>query len=153
MKILLLTLLATMPIFEVTDFEVYDADTYTVGYQITPGACSTCGTFSRTRVRLAGFDSWETTRRKGITEGEVERGKEAREFVKQLATSATKITVQPLRIEKYGRTLSNVYIDGKQLSQILWENCHGTSYDGSVRGDVYLGCTNPKTKEVSSADD
>lgn len=141
-------------VFLVRDLEVFDADTFNVGYKIDAGNCKKCGLFVVARSRLLGADAWETSRRRrtiDVTEKELELGKEAREYVQDLIAkhlSAGEITVDAGPTDNYGRRLVSLYFAGQSLADLLIKNCHALPYfkkGGSlVYGKVAEGCENPR---------
>lgn len=76
------------------------------------------------RFRLAGIDT-------------PERGKpgymEATEFVKQLASSGTRVVVESNLKDKYGRYLATIYIGDTTINQELLTSKYAKAYFGGTR--------------------
>lgn len=52
-------------------------------------------------------------------------GREARDFVRDVLTNATRITAQTYK-PSFARTIADVWVDGRLLSEIIIEAGHGT---------------------------
>lgn len=75
----------------------------------------------KTRLRVARINAPET-RTKDLEEKE--RGLACKARVQELITGAVEILVKTTEKGKYGRWIAEVYIDGKNLSDLLVEEGH-----------------------------
>jgi len=90
--------------------KVIDGDTYIIDY--------------KQRIRLYAVDSPEATQT---------YGREAKKYVEKLLLHK-KVRLATIKTDKYGRTIAKVYINGKDLSEILIENgiaWHYSYFDSS----------------------
>lgn len=82
------------------------------------------------RIRLLGVDSPETHGAK--CESERQAGLAAKRFTAE-ALEWGVVTLERGRRDKYGRTLAKVFIDGRDLAELLIEAGHGRAYHGEKR--------------------
>ena len=78
-------------------------------------------------VRIKGIDTPEI---KTKDKCEKDKGRNARRLVKNLLKNAKKIELKNIERDKYFRILSDVYYDGKLLSDILLKNKLAYRYNG-----------------------
>ncbi len=111
--------------------KVYDGDTITIAAWFANG-------FKKFNVRVYGVDCAE------MRGAEKEKAIKARDFVSDLILNKI-ITIEVLNgkklngkkmTEKFGRLLANVWIDGQNLAQLLYDNGHAVKYYGGTKGVV-----------------
>ena len=108
--------------------KVYDGDTITIAAWFNGG-------FKKFNVRLYGVDCAE------LRGPDKERALDTREFVSDMVLNKI-IRIEVLNnkkfngkkmTEKYGRLLANVWIDGQNLSELLYDNGHAVRYYGGKK--------------------
>jgi len=104
---------------------VYDGDTITVASKM-PWEGSPLYRFG---VRLGGVDCPEI---KGKSENEKICAKLAKEHVRSLAYGKI-VQLENVSVEKYGRILADVFVDGVSIGQSLLDNRLAVSYDGGKK--------------------
>jgi endonuclease YncB( thermonuclease family) len=108
--------------------KVYDGDTITVAcyLQFVHDEKATCYKFS---VRLNGIDTPEI---KGKTLGERELAKKARDALSDLIFGKI-VELRNVSLEKYGRLLADVYINGLHVNGWMIEKGFAVKYDGGTK--------------------
>lgn len=84
-------------------------------------------------LRVNGVDTWES-RTHNLAEKEA--GKRATEFTKELLErNGGEFTITSRELDKFGRVLADVYIDGEDstLTELLIEGGHGYAYSGGTK--------------------
>jgi len=82
----------------------------------------------KVRVRLLGIDAPET-RTKDLDEKK--KGREAKAFTTVLLTQnndETEVVLESTKIDSFGRSLGYIYINGKDLGEILIKNGYAKEY-------------------------
>lgn len=113
------------PVSEGVVIKVYDGDTITIAAHI-PIPDSPLYRFS---VRLLGIDCAEI---KGKTVAEKEIATKARSALSTKILNKT-VQLKNVSLEKYGRLLADVYLDGVHLNQWMLDNGHAVAYDGGTK--------------------
>ena len=108
--------------------KVYDGDTITIATTLSHVPLSPLYRFS---VRLAGIDSPEI---KGKTEREMTMAQEAKKALEALILHRV-VTLKNTTIEKYGRILADVYIDGIHVNKWLLEKNYARAYSGGTKAN------------------
>lgn len=106
--------------------KVYDGDTITIASRL-PYQGSPLYRFS---VRLNGIDAPEI---KSKSEEEKKLAKIAKDKLSQQILNKV-ITLKNVSLEKYGRILADVIIDGKNMSEFMVEQKLAVKYDGGTKG-------------------
>lgn len=104
--------------------KVYDGDTITLASKILNGT-----DIYRFSVRLNGIDSPEI---KGKSEAEKKSAMKSRDELKKLILNKC-VTLYDVKTEKYGRILSEVYLDGLHVNKWMLENKLAEPYDGGTK--------------------
>ena len=104
---------------------VIDGDTLTVRVRLWPGI-EYAGP-----VRVAGVDTPELRARQPC---ERLAGQRARDYVAARLGRARTLTLQDVALDKFGRALARVLVDGEDLAAQLIAAGHGRAYDGGKRG-------------------
>jgi len=110
--------------YEAEVLNVVDGDTY--DFQVDLGF----STYKKLRIRLLEVDTAEIYGVKMESE-EYKRGQKQKKFVTDKLNSADKIVLKTYKNNetgKYGRYLAEVYIDSKNLSDLLIDNFDGLSF-------------------------
>jgi endonuclease YncB( thermonuclease family) len=81
------------------------------------------------RIRVLGVDAPEIACR---CEAECRRAWAAKEFV-QRALANARVDIERAGKDKYGRTLAHVYVNGRDLGEMLIAAGHGLPYHGERR--------------------
>ena len=105
--------------------KVYDGDTITIA-AFLPYKESKMYKFS---VRLNGIDTPEI---KGKCESENYMALQTRDIVKEKILNKI-VTLENVKLEKYGRLLADVYIDNIHLNNWLVHNRYAVKYDGGTK--------------------
>jgi endonuclease YncB( thermonuclease family) len=113
----------SVTVLEVTS--IYDADTFRVNIVGWPPIIG-----ERDPIRLKGVDAPEI---KGKCQSEKEAARKAKQYTVQALRSARSIELRNMERGKYFRVLSDVYMDGRNLSDALIEAGYARSYDGGKR--------------------
>jgi micrococcal nuclease len=100
-------------------YEVVDGDTIRAAYGI--------------KYRLMGYDAPETYQAK--CDAERELGRRAAARLTELMASGDVRVMESGRLDKYGRTLAHLTVNGKDVGQILIKEGLARSYSGGKRGD------------------
>jgi endonuclease YncB( thermonuclease family) len=116
--------------------KVYDGDTITIANKM-PYKTSTLYRFS---VRLRGIDCPEI---RSKNENEKRCAYIARDFVSNLIMGKI-VILKDIDLDKYGRILANVIINGSNLSDLLIEKGLAVVYDGRTK----VGFSNEKLKSI-----
>lgn len=102
---------------------VYDGDTFKASFEIWPNH------FAVSSVRILGFDSPEI---RGKCAGEKDQAIKARELARSLLKEG--VTVSVIGPDKYGgRVDAIVYINGRDMADIMIEAGMGRAYVGGKR--------------------
>ena len=113
------------PVSQGVVIKVYDGDTITIAAHMpipdTP--------LYRFSVRLLGIDCAEI---KGKTIAEKEIAAKARQALSTKILNKT-VQLKNVSLEKYGRLLADVYLDGLHLNQWMLDNGHAVAYDGGTK--------------------
>lgn len=113
------------PVSQGVVIKVYDGDTITIATHMpipdTP--------LYRFSVRLLGIDCAEI---KGKTVAEKEIAAKARQALSTKILNKT-VQLKNVSLEKYGRLLADVYLDGLHLNQWMLDNGHAVAYDGGTK--------------------
>jgi len=84
-------------------------------------------------IRINGVDTWES---RTLNLEEKEAGKKAKEFTKELLNrNGGEFTIISRELDKFGRVLADIYVDGevKSVTELLIENGHGYAYSGGTK--------------------
>ena len=81
-------------------------------------------------VRVRGIDTPEI---RGKCDIEKSRAKQVRDFVRDLHSQATTIELKNCERGKYFRLVADVYLNGENLADILFEKGYARKYDGGKR--------------------
>lgn len=103
----------------------YDADTITFNIKNVHPLLG-----ENISVRVLGIDAPEI---KGDLPCEKEVSRNAKRLVENLLKNAKRIDLQDVEKDKYFRILANVYIDGKNLKDVLIKNNLAYEYDGGTK--------------------
>lgn len=113
------------PISQGVVIKVYDGDTITIAAHMpipdTP--------LYRFSVRLLGIDCAEI---KGKTVAEKEIASKARLALSTKILNKT-VELKNVSLEKYGRLLADIYLDGIHLNQWMIDNGYAIAYDGGTK--------------------
>ncbi len=82
------------------------------------------------KVRLKGLDTAEM---KGKKKCEKQMAFKAKDKVAQILTGAKRIDLVNVEREKYFRILAQVFVDGKDLGQILLKDSLAIKYNGGTK--------------------
>lgn len=82
-------------------------------------------------VRLSGVDAPELHARRPCERQAAQR---ARDYVAALLGGAGVITLRAVSVDKYGRPLARITVDGDDLTARLIATGHGRAYSGGKRG-------------------
>jgi len=104
---------------------IYDGDTFRVNIKDYPALIG-----ERIAIRVGGIDTPEM-RGKCIQEKELAR--KAKQLTVGLLREATKIELRHMKRGKYFRIVADVYIDGKNLADSLFEAGLGVRYEGKTK--------------------
>jgi endonuclease YncB( thermonuclease family) len=102
--------------------DVYDGDTVTLAFSFS-------GNFYKKRCRISGVDCPEI-RTKNLKEKEY--GLKAKEFTTTLLLNKL-VIVSFVGDDKYGRLLGKLYVDGKDVADIIIISGNGYAYDGGKK--------------------
>ena len=103
----------------------YDGDTCTYSIADVPDFFG-----DKISIRVKGIDTPEI---RGKCNSEKSRAKQVRDFVRDLHSQATQIELKNCERGKYFRFVCDVYLYGKNLSEILIERGYARKYDGGKR--------------------
>ena len=104
---------------------VYDGDTFTADAHVWPGH------YINTGVRVLGVDTPEI---KGKCPEEVALAQRARAYVSNLLAKSEIVELRNIQTDKYGgRVEADVYVDDKNLAELLIEAGLGRPYEGAKR--------------------
>lgn len=106
----------------------YDGDTVTVNL---PSVHPLLG--KEIGIRLKGIDTPEI---RGKNQCEKDKAKEAKKFVKDALTSASRIFLRDAHRGKYFRLVGDLVVDGKSLSKRLLDANLAVPYDGGTKPNV-----------------
>ena len=107
--------------------KVYDGDTITVN---VPGVHPLLG--AKIGIRVNGYDTAEI---KGKTKCEKDMAKEAQEFV-SAALMDKEVELYNIERGKYFRIVADVYVDGRNLKDVLLEKGLAYAYAGETKAKV-----------------
>lgn len=84
------------------------------------------GVYVKRRIRLFGIDAPETRTRDKL---EKAKGKEAKKFLEEcLASTQEPIFLKSYDLDKYGRVLGEIIVDGTSVSKTMIAEGHGVEY-------------------------
>lgn len=106
--------------------KVYDGDTITIVSKVPNLKNSELFKFS---IRLGGIDAPEI---RGKSTEEKEMAIEARDVLSE-RIFGREVVLKNVRIEKYGRLLCDVYLEGTNLNQWMVEQRYAVEYDGGTK--------------------
>jgi endonuclease YncB( thermonuclease family) len=133
--LLLLSLLLTTPaqgaektygtvrVAQVTS--IYDGDTFRVSIPAWPAVIG-----QRVPVRIYGIDTPELRDKRAWVR---EQARRAKQFSVQYLRSAQRIELREIRRDKYFRLLAEVWVDGKNLGDLLVQAGLAKRYDGGTK--------------------
>ena len=104
---------------------IYDGDTFKVNIEGYPAIVG-----EKMSVRVNGIDTPEI---KGKCAKEKELAHKAKQIVVELMKKAKVVELRNMQRDKYFRIVSDVYIDGKNLSSLLIEKNLAVTYDGGTK--------------------
>lgn len=104
---------------------IYDGDTFKVNIEGYPAIVG-----EKMSVRVKGIDTPEI---KGKCAKEKELAHKAKQIVVELMKKAKVVELRNMQRDKYFRIVSDVYIDGKNLSFLLIEKNLAVTYDGGTK--------------------
>lgn len=104
---------------------IHDGDTMTVTLDLG------FSTFRRVQLRLAGLDTPE------VTGASRDAGRAVLNWVALALHGAKEVTVVSEELDKYGRCLATVYLDGKSLNDRLVSLGMALAYDGGNRAGTW----------------
>lgn len=104
---------------------IYDGDTFKVNIEGYPAIVG-----EKMSVRVNGIDTPEI---KGKCAQEKELAHKAKQIVVELMKKAKVVELRNMQRDKYFRIVSDVYIDGKNLSSLLIEKNFAVTYDGGTK--------------------
>lgn len=105
--------------------EVYDGDTFTFDALVWPGM------YAHSSLRVLGVD---TPEKRGKCPEEIALALAARSFTENALKMAEKVELKNIQTDKYGgRVEADVFIDGKNLADLLIEANLGRPYHGEKR--------------------
>ena len=125
MVVVSLTTISAEPVYTALYIRNYDGDTVRLMVQVWPD------TYRAVNVRLLGIDTPEI---RGQCKQEIEAAIEAREYVRATLQAANQIRVASYGLDKYGRMLAEIFVDGNDLGSMLRTNGMARKYDGGKRG-------------------
>jgi len=101
-------------VFNAVVDRVVDGDTFDLVLDLGFGICV------KERVRLFGFNAYESSLRDGQNQEEKQKGIEAKNFCKKkLEGRKVVLHSQEFKKGKYGRILGTVYLDGENFTNTL----------------------------------
>ncbi len=106
-------------------YSVYDADTFRADIDKWPLVIG-----HHIPIRINGIDAPEI---RGKCQAEKNKAKLARAFTLNTLTNAQTIELGNIKRGKYFRILADVYVDNKNLAQMLIKVGHARAYDGGKR--------------------
>ncbi len=104
---------------------IYDGDTFKVNIEGYPAIVG-----EKMSVRVNGIDTPEI---RGKCAQEKELAHKAKQIVVELMKKAKVVELRNMQRDKYFRIVSDVYIDGKNLSSLLIEKNLAVVYDGGTK--------------------
>lgn len=110
----------TVTVSQVTS--IYDGDTFRATIKEYPEIVG-----YRIGIRINGVDTPEM---RGKCQKEKKLAREAKQFTVSKLREAKKIELRNMKRGKYFRIVSDVYVDGKNLAQMLIDNDLAVIYDG-----------------------
>ena len=118
---------------------VYDGDSLTLLVDLG------FGMESKRKVRLLGINAPELRSRKKGKAKQIEKQAaiEARDFLRSLLPTGTKVILWSVKMDVYGRSLGCVYLDGMSVSNDMLNNTQAIRYDGIGKA-TWEPPTNPK---------
>jgi endonuclease YncB( thermonuclease family) len=106
--------------------KVYDGDTITIASKLPYGGSP----LYRFSVRLNGIDAPEI---KSKSEEEKKLAKVAKDALSSQILNKV-VTLKNVQLEKYGRILADVIIDGQNMSEFMLDKKLAVKYDGGTKG-------------------
>ena len=104
-------------------YEVIDGDTIRAPYGV--------------KYRLMGFDAPETFQAK--CDAELALGKRATERLKELLASGEVRIIESGKIDRYGRTLAHLTVNGRDIGSVLIGEGLARRYDGRTKRESWCG--------------
>jgi len=104
---------------------IYDADTFRANINSWPGIVG-----ERIPIRILGIDAPEI---KGKCDQEKIKARTAKQFAVDKLRSAKTIELRNIQRGKYFRLLADVYVDNKNLADLLIQSGNARPYDGGTR--------------------
>jgi len=105
---------------------IYDGDTFRVNLKGYPEIVG-----ERIGIRINGIDTPEM---RAQCENEKRLAQQAKQFTVTQLRKAKKIELRNMKRGKYFRIVADVYVDGKDLGQMLIDNTLAVTYDGGHKG-------------------
>lgn len=102
-------------------------------------------TFRLVTLRLAGLDTPEVT---GASKA---AGLAVRDWVSRRLRQAKVLTVQSLEVDKYGRSLAILYLDGKPLNDDLVARGMALPYNGGNRTGTWTAAALAKAQAAAAS--
>ena len=106
-------------------YSIYDADTFRVVINNWPKIIG-----KNISIRIKGIDAPEI---RGKCEIEKQKALVAKQFTVQLLTNAKVIELRNIKRGKYFRILADVFVDGKNLAEMLINKKLVNTYNGGTR--------------------
>jgi len=104
---------------------IYDGDTFRCNINCFPAIIG-----ERISIRINGIDTPEI---RGSSAREKELARKAKQFAVEKLRSAKKIELKNMKRGKYFRILADVFVDGKNLGEMLIKAGHAVAYDGGTK--------------------
>jgi len=104
---------------------IYDGDTMRVTLDLG------FDTYRHVNLRLAGLDAPE------VTGESKDAGRAVRDWVSRQIGKAKQVTVESTEVDKYGRCLAVVYVDGRSLNDLLVNGGMALAYSGGDRAGTW----------------
>ncbi|MBU1643047.1 thermonuclease family protein [bacterium] len=101
---------------------IYDGDTFRVNLKGYPELIG-----NRIGIRINGIDTPEM---RGECQKEKRLARQAKQFVVTQLRSAKKVELRNMKRGKYFRIVADVYVDGKNLGNMLIDSAMAVPYDG-----------------------
>jgi endonuclease YncB( thermonuclease family) len=104
---------------------IYDGDTFRADLKGYPEIIG-----DRIGIRINGIDTPEM---RGECQKEKRLARQAKQFVVTQLRSAKRVELRNMKRGKYFRIVADVYVDGKNLGDMLISNTMAVSYDGGTK--------------------
>lgn len=106
---------------------IVDGDTFVISAPFIPKPLK-----QQIPLRLAGIDT-PNVKRWANCDKEAELGERAKAYVETLWKNSKTQKIKFLSMDKYNRILGEVYLDNKNVSDLLIENGYGRKYTGEKK--------------------